>query len=513
MRNKLTVFKDNYVINKAELLYDLKQFAEHFRNVGEEELRFERKAIFDKLQEFIEQVKNLKLPDLDHWWFYSYQIGNFDIKLQMCYCEEIEYDEEGYVKEMTSTAMYTLFSLTCKMLTVNEFALLHNVRPQTVRQWIRQGKLRAIRKQGRDWFISEFSKAPARKYESVTYYWKKEKQWNAEFSYLNHYDCIYLYQNKKNKGEFCGILGCFQEDRKEIVLTNTEREKLEYHLLSCSEVTAEESSSRVYYWPPKESDNRIYAEDRQGREKLNEVSFGQVRITRGEHKGRIGNFDDFEEGKAIVYFGNPYLTDKFYRISLNNISGTIPTVALMSRLDEIAGEVIRYRYDGNLQKDLLNEYIYCSDLLNERYIKAMNKLSEDSKIQIFISHATYDMPFAKTLATDLLEEGYKVFLDEWSIEIGDRLHDKINDGLDNCDALVMIISEHYLKSVYCKDEWSAFYKRAAANRKCMIYPIIIDGSEPPALISTIKYARVDAFGSYEDNLNKLLKALKSHYKS
>lgn len=47
----------------------------------------------------------------------------------------------------------------------------------------------------------------------------------------------------------------------------------------------------------------------------------------------------------------------------------------------------------------------------------------------------------------------------------------------------------------------------------MIYPIIIDGSEPPTLILTVKYARADAFDSYEDNLNKLLKALKSHYES
>ena len=41
------------------------------------------------------------------------------------------------------------------MITVSEFAELHGVQSVTVRQWIRRGKLRAIKKQGRDWLIAD----------------------------------------------------------------------------------------------------------------------------------------------------------------------------------------------------------------------------------------------------------------------------------------------------------------------------------------------------------------------
>ena len=47
----------------------------------------------------------------------------------------------------------------------------------------------------------------------------------------------------------------------------------------------------------------------------------------------------------------------------------------------------------------------------------------------------------------------------------------------------MIISKDYLKSVCCTDEWGAFYGKALHDKSCVIYPIIIDDSAPPALIS------------------------------
>ena len=74
----------------------------------------------------------------------------------------------------------------------------------------------------------------------------------------------------------------------------------------------------------------------------------------------------------------------------------------------------------------------------------------------------------------------------------------------------MIISKDYLESVCCTDEWGAFYGKALHDKSCVIYPVIIDDSSPPVLISQIKYLRFDN-NEYSSNLSTLLKALASQF--
>lgn len=433
----------------------------------------------------------------------------------MCHCEQIEVDEYGDIDTMSVDNTYELLSLNCKMLTVNEFAELYNVKPLTVRQWIRRGKLRAVKKSGRDWLISEMANPPRRGYESVTYSWSDGVDLPDEISEFAEYHCLHIFQNQDNKEEFNVYLGYPGSDKcKCLFLTKQECEKLELMLLSTDGIKAEEFIDCVQYIPAKEdkTPSKFSGLSDTNFTQPAELEYGAVLITKGVHKGRIGYYDDdSDKDKAIVYFGDIYITDGYYEIPYKNITADIPTINLTERMYEIFGEVNQNRGNTRVQKELLTEYIYCSDLLTERYINSMNMISDNKDTQIFISHATADMTFARTLATDIMNAGYKVFLDDWSIDIGDRLHDKINEGLDAGNALIMVISEKYLNSVYCKDEWSAFYKKAASNPNCLIYPIIIDDSEPPTLISTIKYARVDEYTNYRTTLNKLLKAMKKHF--
>lgn len=194
-----------------------------------------------------------------------------------------------------------------------------------------------------------------------------------------------------------------------------------------------------------------------------------------------------------------------------NISNQISTIDITKRISNLYEEINKTKYDSDAQNTLLKEFILCSELLDERYIKSMNMVDNNSNICVFISHSSIDIALARTLATDLMNAGYSVFLDDWSIDIGDRLHSKLNEGIDRCIACIMLISDSYIKSMYCNDEWSAFYKKASKKNDCMLYPIIIDESEPPNLISTIKYVRINTQNDYDSCLNQLLKALKKHY--
>ena len=245
------------------------------------------------------------------------------------------------------------------------------------------------------------------------------------------------------------------------------------------------------------------------------LSYGPILITRGPHKGKIGYFDDTDEnGRLIVYPNMPMRCTDYYKVSKSAATSVIPTKRLAERLAEIDQELYKNCATEDLLPEseimLLHERILCSDVLTERHLHSMQKFQDRDKTEVFISHSSVDLAFSRAIATDLMDAGFSVFLDDWSIDIGERIFEKISTGLCESKALIMIISKSYLKSVCCTDEWGAFYGKALHDKSCVIYPIIIDDSDPPALISQIKYLRFYR-DEYASALSTLLKSLERQF--
>lgn len=246
-----------------------------------------------------------------------------------------------------------------------------------------------------------------------------------------------------------------------------------------------------------------------------DLNYGPILITKGQHKGEIGYFDDTDiDGKLIVYPDIPIHCTDYYKVSKSAATSVIPTKRLADRWAEIDRRLYENCAMENLIPEeeiaLLHERIFCSDMLTERHLNSMQKVREQDKTDIFLSHSSKDMAFSRAIATDLMDVGFSVFLDDWSIDIGERIFEKISMGLHESKALIMIISKDYLESVCCKDEWGSFYGKALYDKSCIIYPIIIDDSAPPTLISQIKYLRFND-GEYTSGLSALLKALTKQF--
>ena len=247
-----------------------------------------------------------------------------------------------------------------------------------------------------------------------------------------------------------------------------------------------------------------------------ELNYGPVLITKGPHRGKIGYFDDTDmDGKLIIYPNMPILCADYYKVNKSEATSVIPTNCLAERWAKIDQELFGNCAMGELSPEeeiiLLHERILCSDMLAERHLRSMQKFQDQDKVEVFISHSSIDLAISRAIATDLMDAGFSVFLDDWSIAIGERIFEKICTGLCESKALIMIISKDYLKSVCCTDEWCSFYGKAIHDQACVIYPIIIDDSAPPALISQIKYLRFNG-DEYTSALSTLLKALERQFK-
>ena len=246
-----------------------------------------------------------------------------------------------------------------------------------------------------------------------------------------------------------------------------------------------------------------------------DLKYGPVWITKGAHKGKIMYYDDdMTANRLIVYPCMPLYYNGYYIVNRSSATSVIPTERLAERINEINQKLCTGCFEESLPPEeeilLLHEKNLCSDLLAERHLRAMQKFQDQEKVEVFISHSSVDLAFSRAIATDLMNEGFSVFLDDWSIDVGERIFEKISAGLCESKALIMVISEAYLTSVCCTDEWGAFYGKALHDISCVIYPIMLDDSRPPTLISQIKYLRFNG-NRYATALPTLLKALKRQF--
>ena len=107
---------------------------------------------------------------------------------------------------------------------------------------------------------------------------------------------------------------------------------------------------------------------------------------------------------------------------------------------------------------------------------------------IFLSHNYNDKPIVEQIAIRLkaVYGQDNVFYDSWSIQPGDGIIDKMEEGLSNCKFFFYFVSQYSLKSKMVKLEWqNAFFK--AAQNTIKFVPIRMDASIMPSLLMQSLY--------------------------
>lgn len=241
--NKNQIFKEYYSQTKEDIIGEFKSHYNYYKKNGELEGQSkQQKEKYLKLcKKFLNKLETLNLPRLtDDWWCYCYLLKNDSIDLGLSFCENLKI-EDGEITEATFSDEYILLSVKCDYMSVSEYAKLHNVTEVTVRQWIRRGKIRSAKKQGRDWTIPDIADKPQRGFEAVTYFWKElPEETTKKFLFLDGYNSIFIFQNENDKRVFDIILSNSENElRKKIQISNLEREKLELELISSGLVEIE----------------------------------------------------------------------------------------------------------------------------------------------------------------------------------------------------------------------------------------------------------------------------------
>ncbi|MFT6443384.1 MAG: hypothetical protein ACJASQ_001167 [Crocinitomicaceae bacterium] len=91
---------------------------------------------------------------------------------------------------------------------------------------------------------------------------------------------------------------------------------------------------------------------------------------------------------------------------------------------------------------------------------------------VFICHASEDKEdFVRPLAERLKQHHLDVWYDEFSLNIGDSLMQKIDEGLSKSRYGIVVLSEHFFKKSWTKRELSGLTSREMIEKRDVILPI------------------------------------------
>jgi hypothetical protein len=125
--------------------------------------------------------------------------------------------------------------------------------------------------------------------------------------------------------------------------------------------------------------------------------------------------------------------------------------------------------------------------------------------KVFLSHSSEDKSFVDRLAFDLERINVGVWYDKWELRVGDSIIDRIEQGIESHDFLIIVLSPASVKSHWVKRELNMALMRELSEKKVVVLPILLEECKLPGFISDKKYA--DFRESYENGLEQLLIAL------
>lgn len=100
----------------------------------------------------------------------------------------------------------------------------------------------------------------------------------------------------------------------------------------------------------------------------------------------------------------------------------------------------------------------------------------------FISYNHADKVLAQGIHDGLTAAGYRVWIDEGELRVGDSLITAISEAIDRVDFLVALVSEHSVTSNWCQKEISLAMTGEVGRRGITVLPCRVGAVEmPPAL--------------------------------
>ena len=114
--------------------------------------------------------------------------------------------------------------------------------------------------------------------------------------------------------------------------------------------------------------------------------------------------------------------------------------------------------------------------LPDSFIECLPSLLHQAiqRYSCFISYSTKDQDFAERLHADLQNKGVRCWFAPHDLRIGDKILDTIDAAVRLRDKVLLILSEHSIKSDWVEDEVTAGFEEERKRGQIVLFPVRLD---------------------------------------
>ncbi len=117
----------------------------------------------------------------------------------------------------------------------------------------------------------------------------------------------------------------------------------------------------------------------------------------------------------------------------------------------------------------------------------MSGSTERDSHDLFLSHASADKPWVRTLCQALAGHGLGVFLDEQELRPADNSVLTLDRGVQNSRFLVLIFSQHAAGRPWVEHEWTSFLAKHGPVGRLIV--VRLDDTPLPAFLAALQAIR------------------------
>ncbi len=130
-------------------------------------------------------------------------------------------------------------------------------------------------------------------------------------------------------------------------------------------------------------------------------------------------------------------------------------------------------------------------------------------VRTFLSYSSRDANLARRLAKDLRAAGVDVWLDQWKLNVGEPIVQSIEQGLDEAEFVIVLLTHASVGSTWVQREWNRKVLDEAKGRRISVIPVRGERCDIPDFLAQRSHADVSG-GSYRMGLWRLLEILRHH---
>jgi hypothetical protein len=139
----------------------------------------------------------------------------------------------------------------------------------------------------------------------------------------------------------------------------------------------------------------------------------------------------------------------------------------------------------------------------------MSSSKKPTYYDLFISHSAKDKEFVLKLAHDLKNVGFKIWLDQWELNLGDSIARAVSNAIMNSRFLLVVMSPDYFVSSWTSAEYMAAMQEEIDDKHVKVIPLMYRDCDVPLMLSAKNWVDFRDPEQYQVAFKHLVSGLKS----